>query len=91
VLHLVTYDLLRPGQAYAPLTAALQRIGASKVLLSTWLLPSNDSPQAVRDYLVREGQLDANDRLLVVQVHNHAAWTKLLIANEEAIDLFRKA
>ena len=63
---LVSYDLLKPGQDYNSLFAALENLGAKRVLLSAWALRGNYSCQSLYDTLA--AHMDATDRLLVVRV-----------------------
>jgi hypothetical protein len=69
-LFMVSYDLLKPGQDYTTLFAALEKLGAKRVLLSTWALRGNYTCAQLRDHLTRF--IDANDRLLVCQVSDWA-------------------
>jgi hypothetical protein len=91
MLQMISYDLAQPGRNYATLSAALERIGAKRVLFSQWLLATHSSPAQVRDYLVTSGGLDSNDRLLVVEVKRNAAWTGLLLPGNAVAQEFEKA
>lgn len=88
-LYLITYDLKTPGKDYAALAAALSGYGATKVLLSVWLLPSVKSASAIWDAINRDGNLDTNDRLLVTEVANEAAWKNLLASDATVQNLYR--
>jgi hypothetical protein len=72
---LVSYDLNRPGQAYAPLIEALKAVPLWwHYLDSTWLLRTEESAVALRNRLA--GHLDEGDELLVIDVTGpEAAWT----------------
>jgi hypothetical protein len=61
--YLVSYDLLTPGKRYHELVDALTRLGATRVLLSEWVVRSNSDSKGLRDYLRKF--VDTNDRLLV--------------------------
>lgn len=92
MLFLVAYDLVRePASSYKPLIDRLRALGATRILESTWLLPNSATHSAIRDDLKAHGKLDANDRLLVAQLHNRAAWTKLLAGDQVVLDLFKQA
>lgn len=65
-LHLVSYDLHTPGQNYPAIVTRLQLLGAKRVLYSQWMLRSHMDSAQLRDDLRR--YIDANDRLLVVEV-----------------------
>jgi uncharacterized protein (DUF1684 family) len=85
-LYWVSYDLDKPGQDYPDLIADIKRAGGRRVLKSNWLVPSNDDAKRLRNRFAKF--LDDNDRLLVAEVKNHAAWQNLLIEDEGTIDIF---
>ena len=70
--YLLTYDLTQPGQNYSGLITALTGAGAVRILLSTWLVQTNESHAQVRDRYLR--YIDTNDRLFVTDVHLWAGW-----------------
>lgn len=73
VLYAITYDLVRPGQSYTNLHAAIMRLGPwIKPLESFWLVRSTLSDAQIRDTL--RLHLDANDKLFVLVVGASAAW-----------------
>lgn len=63
-LYLISYDLMRPGQAYDRLIAELTRLGARRVQQSTWTWRSENTASQIWKHLVGFG-LDGNDRLIV--------------------------
>ena len=71
---LIGYDLKKPGQEYPDLYERLQALGLWwHHLDSTWLLRTELSAIQVRDRLRQV--LDANDKLLVIDVSGRqAAW-----------------
>jgi hypothetical protein len=71
-LYLISYDLIKPEKDYPDLLAALRKMGAKKVLYSEWMLDSDTSITDLFDAVRTDGKLDANDKLLVVEVSN---WT----------------
>lgn len=75
-LFFVTYDLLKPGKNYDQLYAALERLGAKRVLLSVWALRGNYTAAALRDSLKQH--MDSNDRLLVIESADWAAWNAMI-------------
>ena len=86
-LYWIGYDLDKPGQDYSDLISRLQQLGARRILKSDWLLPHNNTnPGAIRDDLGRF--LDANDRILVSEQKNSAAWNNLLISDAEVKKLY---
>lgn len=91
MLYLISYGLARLAQAYPELTATLNNLGATEVLPSQWLLSNPSRATELCDYIKRAGRLDADDRLLVVEVTNHAAWTHLLIDHATAHTIFGTA
>lgn len=86
-LYWVGYDLDKPGQDYSDLIRRLQEFGATRVLLSDWLLPHNTAtPEQIRSDLERF--LDRNDRIMVCELHNNAAWRNLLASSDVVKALF---
>ncbi|RXZ45342.1 hypothetical protein [Crenobacter cavernae] len=55
--YLISFDLNRPGQEYAPLIKTLEDMGAHKVQDSSWLLRSTLTAQEIRQQL----PMDSND------------------------------
>ena len=87
-LYWIGYDLDKPGQDYTDLINRLEELGAVRVLLSDWLFGHNDTtPKTIRDDLSRF--LDANDRIMVAELHNNAAWNNLLASNDDVLALFK--
>jgi len=82
---LVSYDLDKPGQDYPRIIERLKELGAVKILYSEWVLRGNFSAADLRDDLKQ--YVDANDMLLVVVLTGEAAWTRLMISNDQ----FKKA
>jgi len=75
-LHVVSYDLDKPGQNYPAIITRLQQLGAKRVQFSQWMLHSTLTAEQLRDDLLR--YLDANDRLLVIDATNAPmAWRNL--------------
>lgn len=83
--YLVSYDLDKPGQDYTDLISALKRLGAIKPLFSEWVLSSSSTAMEILTYLRQF--VDANDRLLVMEIAGQVAWVNLMVSNEE----FKKA
>lgn len=72
----VSYDLRKPGRDYQPLYNALARLGATRILLSEWIVALDRvSAEQVRDALLRF--IDSNDRLLVVAISDWATFNAL--------------
>ncbi len=87
-LYWIGYDLDKPGQDYSDLIARLKELSAVRVLKSDWLLGHNNTnPKEIRDDLTRF--LDSNDRIMVAELRNNAAWRNLLATNEVVSDLFK--
>lgn len=71
--YLITYDLMKPGQDYQKLFAAIKALGLWwHCLDSTWIVKHAGPASAIRDAL--QPFIDANDRLLVVKLSGEAAW-----------------
>ena len=85
-LHVVSYDLNRPGQDYQALINRLTQLGAKHILYSQWMLKSTMTAAQLRDDLQR--LIDATDMLLVVDVTNAPmAWTKLKVEIKPTFNL----
>jgi hypothetical protein len=87
-VFVVTYDLRSPGRDYTALWDQLRKVGAVRALESVWLLETSQSATEVRDALI--SWMDANDRLLVVEITAHAAWAGTLMMNPSGEWLLRK-
>jgi hypothetical protein len=84
-VHLISYDLDKPGQNYPRIISELERLGAKKVLYSEWMLKSNLSDVQLRDHLQKF--VDGNDMLLVVTVSG-GAWNSLMVSDQTVVQLF---
>ena len=89
MLHWISYDLDAPGQDYKDLLARLRELGAKRILKSDWLLEHSASPQAIRNDLQRF--MDKNDRIMVSEVYNNAAWSNLLTNGGEVADMYKRS
>lgn len=86
-LYWVSYDLDKPGQDYTDLINRLRQWKATRILKSDWLLPHNNTTAAtIRDDLHQ--YMDDNDRIMVAELYNHAAWNNLLATDEVVKALF---
>ena len=69
-VHLLTYDLVPPGQDYPNLLDELRRIGAVRLQKSVWLV---EVPQTAEQLLTAIwSYLDSNDRLFVLSIQPEA-------------------
>lgn len=82
----ISYDLDKPGQDYPDLINRLKQLKAQEVTRSDWLLSSDSTPEQIRDDLLK--YLDTNDRIIVAELKNSAAWRNLLISNDAVLKLF---
>jgi len=88
-LYWIGYDLDNPGQDYSDLIARLKELSAVRILKSDWLLGHDSTnPKQIRDDLSR--YLDENDRIMVAELKNNAAWRNLLATSQVVTDLFNK-
>jgi len=80
--YLISYDLMAPGKDYQPLIAALEKMGAKKVLLSEWAISINQTAEQLRDTI--RAYMDANDRIVVDELSptNWATWNALIDLNK---------
>jgi CRISPR-associated endonuclease Cas2 len=85
-LHVVSYDLDKPGQNYPAIIKRLEQLGAKRIQFSQWMLKSTMTAAELRDDLARF--IDATDMLLVVDATNAPmAWTKLKVEIKPAFNL----
>lgn len=89
MLHWIAYDLDKPGQDYTDLIARLKELKAVRILKSDWLLENTAGPEAVRNDLQRF--LDDNDRIMVSEVYNNAAWSNLLASDETVKAMYTRS
>jgi hypothetical protein len=89
MLHWISYDLDKPGQDYKELIARLKELQAVRILKSDWLLENTAGPEAVRTDLERF--LDSNDRIMVSEVYNNAAWRNLLASSDTVIAMYKRS
>lgn len=86
-LYYISYDLDKPGQDYTDLINRLKQLRAVRILKSDWLLGQNDTdPQAIRNELSRF--IDSNDRIIVAELHNNAAWNNLIASGDTVLSMF---
>jgi hypothetical protein len=73
--YLISYDLLKPGQDYSDLIAAIEKISATHwhILKSAWVVATDLSAMEILNRLLP--YLDANDKMIVNQLGRDAAWT----------------
>ena len=76
-LYLVNYDLIQQKD-YPKLWDALLKLGAKRVLLSTWVLRNAASATQVRDHL--KSFVDFDDRVFITEMvgSNWGSWNALL-------------
>ncbi|RWZ52928.1 hypothetical protein ELQ90_03055 [Labedella phragmitis] len=74
--YLVSYDLSRPGQDYSKLIEHMKSYGTwAHPLKSVWVIVTTKTAVAVRNDA--SAYLDANDKILVVELGHPAAWRGL--------------
>jgi hypothetical protein len=88
-LYLISYDLDKPEQNYSGLLGRLRELGAQRFLYSEWFLINAANAQQIRDDLMRF--IDNNDRILVAEIKNHAAWNNLMLSNDTTLAFFNNA
>lgn len=75
VNYLVSYDLNKSGKDYDGVYKAIEKASSGtwcRPLESVWVIQSNLTTQAIYDVIAPH--IDSNDRLLVIEVANSAAW-----------------
>lgn len=90
-LYLISYDIAdKDKDEYQELWDLLERIGATKILYSEWVLADKVGKSA-SIYNQIAPKTRQRDRLLVQEITNDANWDKLLIPDEEFRILLRSA
>jgi hypothetical protein len=85
-LHVVSYDLDKPGQNYPAIIKRLEQLGAKRILFSQWMLKSPMTAEQLRDDLIRF--IDATDMLLVIDATNSPmAWNRLKVEIKTTFNL----
>jgi hypothetical protein len=81
---LVSYDLRGRDETsadYADLIDAIKSYGYyAKLMLSTWIVVTDRSAEAVRDHLLEH--MDDNDRLFVGPLGKPASWRNLMVSSD---------
>lgn len=75
MVHLISYDLNKPGQNYDDVYEAIKELGSSwwHYLDSTWLVDTNLTADQISDRIKKH--IDKNDYLLVIGVtSDYAGW-----------------
>lgn len=75
--YLISYDLIRPGKDYSNLIAHLKGYGKwARPLESVWVVKSALTAEQIRN--AARAHMDANDKMLVIDVTKRAAaWVNL--------------
>jgi ABC-type phosphonate transport system ATPase subunit len=68
MVYHVAYDLNAPGQHYDKVIAQITQTSNRKILKSSWLVETNESPEALRLRIMAVA--DTNDSLFISQVIN---------------------
>ena len=72
-MHLITYDVNRPGQNYTLLYQAIKSYGTYwRCMQNAWVIRTSNSAVQVRDHLGK--YIDANEKLFITKV-TEAAWS----------------
>jgi len=70
---LISYDLKGPNRDYEPLYKAIKSYTWQQILESSYAIDTAKTPAKVRDHLKNE--VDANDEVFVVRMHQNWATT----------------
>jgi len=74
--YIISYDLIRPGKDYSNLIAHIKGYTWAYPLKSVWLIKSSLTAEQVRN--AARTHMDANDKILVIDVTSRAAaWANL--------------
>ncbi|MBA4001672.1 hypothetical protein [Brevundimonas sp.] len=72
-LFLITYDLRKPGRNYESLYELLRDTWEAKPIAeSVWLAELKGPAPTIRDFIF--GEVDANDRVVVIEITDGADW-----------------
>lgn len=81
--YIISYDLCQPDRDYTALYDAIKRFPKwGKLTESTWAVISDNNCVEIRDYLMKF--MDLNDRIIVIQSGQHAAWNRIYANNQWA-------
>ena len=79
MIHVITYDLRKPGRDYSDLYDAIKSYGAwAHPLESVWFVDTQTDPGGVRDHL--QQCIDSNDMLFVCRLVQH--WASFNLSGE---------
>jgi len=82
--YLITYDLVGTSETSADYVQLIEKIRAypnwGKLQKSVWLISTNQSAVEVRDFLW--SSMDANDRIMVLELTGTAAWENALCEHQ---------
>lgn len=77
--QLISYDLITPGRDYTNLHEAIKKLGSWwHCLESVWIVDTQTSTSSIRDTL--SNHIDANDKLLVVQLQG--SWATMHLSEQ---------
>ncbi len=76
--YIVSYDLRKPDKDYPDLINYLNKLAGVRILLSVWLVKSQIAAAALMEAIVKNGKVDANDRIFVGELGASASWERLL-------------
>lgn len=75
-IYTIDYDLTKPGQNYHGLIQALEALNAKRMLLSKWILLSDETAETLAKHLRQF--MDNNDRLFVAELAGNWSGYNLL-------------
>lgn len=79
--YIISYDICQPGRDYTTLYDAIKQFPKwGKLTESTWAVISDNNCVEIRDYLMKF--MDLNDRIIVIQSGQHAAWNRIYANNQ---------
>lgn len=89
---IVDYDLNKEGAAYSAAARkvidAIQSAGLGKslkLMRTCWHVPWGGTAEALRDYIIKYGQMDSNDAILVNSTTGEMAWKLESVATSNAL------
>jgi hypothetical protein len=89
-LYLISYDISeKDKEEYEPLWAALRQMGATKILLSQWVVKGAVG-DAARIYDKLSPIITSIDRLLVQEILQDCSWDRLMISDSAYSELVTK-
>lgn len=85
MLYLISYNLGASKTDHQRIISKLEELGAKRVLVSEWLLRSDEPPDSVGTSLSES--LDNDDSYLITEIEGRMTWSNLRISDRSVREL----